>query len=261
MRAVSSESQSRQDFTYTDAQWQEINKPIEAVRSKPISNPERKLLTKLALNYRRGLVTPKWSPKRKKEEWQRIAETSELLRKQLSSCIEHTMLYGRDFYKDILHALDALSDEARAAAEHHGRSDLWLIFRIPEPMKVLHLALDPERTARLEYEWKLMKFWTEVVGGAPTTTWQENPSDGSIKGRVIGSLVSFVRAVTVPVMGKSAPNPYGIRDIAKRYGAHLRVIASSAVPLGSVSVSQPELRSPFRFEDETSRAMMKRLDD
>jgi hypothetical protein len=261
MRAVSGESQSRQDFTYTDAQWQEINQPIEAVRSKPISNLERRLLTKLALNYRRGLGTPKWSPKRKKEEWQRIAEASELLKKQLSSCIEHTMLYGRDFYKDSLHALDALSDEARREAKHHGRSDLCLIFRIPEPMKVLHLARDPERTARLEYEWKLMKFWTERVGGAPTTTWHENPSDGSVKGRVIGSLVNFFRAVTVPVMGNRAPNPYGIRDIAKRYAVHLRVIACSAEPLGSGLLSQADLRSPFRFEDETSRVLMKRLDD
>jgi hypothetical protein len=65
----------------------------------------------------------------------------------------------------------------------------------------------PDNNPRLRYEFQVLSVWTKLGGDLRIS---RHPKSGKVQ------LARFFRAVTVPVMGISAPSPESLPDIVRR---------------------------------------------
>jgi hypothetical protein len=192
-------------FNYSAAQWEEIESLVRDVHPGGMSKRVRERLVGEA----RWFLLEKYYLKRGAEQraWQKIARQFEKLERAIANVagqhielikragyskrgvLKLTRYYAREF-------TDGLS-EMKGLAEDY--ADLN-----KKAVEAAHYD-----NPKMMYEFKILLLWTEL-GGALRL------SRHSKLGNIRGPLARFFRAVTVPVMGDSAPSLESLPDILKR---------------------------------------------
>ena len=208
-------------FNYSEKEWLEIEEAVQAIRKGMLPKKARKWLVGEARWYlaNRSLPNDLWW-----RTWQKAAFQTEKARQVISGIAEHHLeLLNRAGYSkkmnlavvnrcygEDLRALARIRDRAKKEAKAE-----------KFPTEGAHYG-----NSKLMYEFKVLLIWT-FLGG------ELRVSRHPISQKIQGPLARFFRAVTVPVMGASAPSPESLPDIIRR---QKRFEAFEATPEGKLAL-------------------------
>jgi hypothetical protein len=207
-------------FNYTEEEWLEIEAAIQTVRKGVLPKKVRKWLVGEARWYLADRIQPN-----ERRAWQKAAFYIEKARQVILGIAERNLeLLNRAGYPqkmnqagvnrcygEHLGGLARIRDEAKEIAELCKRY----------PTEGAHYD-----NPKFMYEFKVLFIWT-FLGGELRVS--RHPRDGNIQ----GPLARFFRAVTVPVMGPSAPSPESLPEIVRR---QRKFLAFEATPEGRLAL-------------------------
>jgi hypothetical protein len=210
-------------FNYTEEEWLEIEAAVQVVRKGPLPKKIRKWLAGEARWYlaNRALPNDLWW-----RTWEEAVVQTEKTRQLISGIAEHHLeLLNRAGYSkkrnlavinrcygEDLRALARIRDRAKEEA----KSEKF-------PTEGAHYG-----NPKLMYRFKVLLIWT-FLGGELRVS--RHPRHGNIQ----GPLARFFGAVTVPVMGESAPSPESLPDIIRQ---QKRFEAFEATPEGKLALKR-----------------------
>ena len=193
-------------FDYSKEEWSKIEAATQSIRTAAaLPDDARAELLRSARVYLARMVHPNPVQHRK---WRKVIRQTEGLRHALAAAIE----------LDLRHLGECgLEKELLAEnAEYLQRpfEDLSVIQDFAEEMAEMVQRRPPELrhydVPRMIYEWEILEVWIALGG-------QLGISRHPRTGKVQGPLARFFRAVTVPVMGASAPALETLRDVIARH--------------------------------------------
>jgi len=215
-------------FDYSEEEWSEIEAALQVLRKEILPKTTRKELAGLARWYLAERAYPGRSEMQR--AWRKVALLAdrlqqvivgmaeahvELLRKAGYATRSQESVY-RENYREDVSALSRIIDNAQLSIKLYTRS-----------------STDDAHydNPKLMYEFKVLSTWTELGGELRVS---RHPK----KGKIQGPLARFFRAVTVPVMGTSAPSPESLPDIVRR---QKRFVASEEMTVELFALTYPDL--------------------
>jgi hypothetical protein len=215
-RAAATPEESSSLFNYSEEEWLAIETAIQAVRKGTLPKKIRKWLVGEARWYLADRIHPN-----ERREWEKAAFHVEKARQLISGIAERLLelfnkagyaekigqaVVNRVFGED-LGDLTRIRDEAKETAELNKKG----------PINGAHFD-----NMKFMYVFKVLLIWTSLGGELKVS---RHPRHGNIQ----GPLARFFRAVTVPVMGPSAPSPESLPEILRR---QRKFLAFEATPQG-----------------------------
>jgi hypothetical protein len=203
-------------FNYSEEEWLAIEAAIQVVRNGTLPKKIRKWLVGEARWYLADRIQPN-----ERREWEKAAFHIEKARQVISGIAERNLelfnkagyakkigqaVVNRVFGED-LGDLTRIRDEAKETAELNKKG----------PINSAHFD-----NMKFMYVFKVLLIWTSLGGELGVS---RHPRHGNIQ----GPLARFFRAVTVPVMGPSAPSPESLPEIVRR---QRKFLAFEATPQG-----------------------------
>jgi hypothetical protein len=186
-------------FDYSPAEWSNIEEPIRAI-GQSLPNEVREALVKSARRYRaRAHVRMQPWPKERRD-WQRIVQLSERLHQLVSVRVQGVVDYWnisgapenaerlRRTLKDPLKGILQIKLVAKDILDHASKTD--------------------HRPAQI-FQSYVLTIWTHLGGKLQSA---RHPATHKPQ----GPLIRFLRAVTIPVMGASAPSLESLPAIIRR---------------------------------------------
>jgi hypothetical protein len=203
-------------FEYSEEEWSEIEAAVQAVGANMPKSARKWLLGEI-----RWYLAARTLETNDRRAWRKAASLNEKVRKVISGMAErdlellaragfkekHRQAWVRDLYREDFVLLDSFRKRAEAQAEAYKRY----------PTEGAHFD-----NAKFMFQFKILLIWTELGGELGIS---RHPKHGTVQ----GPLARFFRAVTVPVMGTSAPSLETLPDIIER---QRRFLAFETTPAG-----------------------------
>jgi hypothetical protein len=202
-RAAATPEEPSSLFNYSEEEWLAIEAAIQVVRKRPLPKKIRKWLVGEARWYLADRNQPN-----ERREWQKASLHVEKARQVIFDIAArireryneagYAKKIGQSVFNRVfgqnLRDLTRIRDDAKETAEFNKKG----------PTNGAHYD-----NPKFMYEFKVLRIWTSLGGELRLS---RHPLDGSIR----GPLARFFRAVTVPVMGPSAPSPESLPEIVRR---------------------------------------------
>jgi hypothetical protein len=189
-------------FDYSQAEWSEIEAAARAVLpdGEPLPNAARVSLVENARYYRAEAHSRMQPWPKERRDWQKIVQLSEYLHQAVSAMIER-----RVDWLTIFGAPERARD-ARRRLQHRlkGVSEI----KLSAKFMLDNLSKTDRRPARA-FQSSVLAVWTSFGGELRSA---RHPKTG----RPGGPLIRFLQAVTIPVMGASAPSLESLPAIIRR---------------------------------------------
>ena len=227
MRAKARNRRNISGFSYSDGQWREIGVAIKAGGGRALSEREREILKSIGQRYQghdRNLNSSNFQPRRKiASEWEKVRKLALKLSQEIRSAQAMPKRDPPDPFFDN-HYLEeygqlfgdgrgmTLQDLLEKYAEHAAQTAILLRSKVTR-ISARYGRREPA-WHRLRYYRQVLAVWTNAGGRLAYS----RSSSGSRKlGNVVGGpTVKYLRAVTGPVMGATAPKPEGLATIINR---------------------------------------------
>jgi hypothetical protein len=190
-------------FNYSEDEWSKIAAATQSIRTGALPDEIRAELIGWARVY---LARMAHSAPIEHRRWVNIARQACRLEQALSDAVELNIQFLRKCGSeekdltswDMRRELETLSEIALLANAMADTTQR-------EPSDLRHF-----NSPRLMYEWEILEIWVQLGGRLGIS---RHPRTGKVQ----GPLARFFRAVTVPVMGASAPALETLRDAIARH--------------------------------------------